>query len=303
MAQKVTDPALLAILNGGDPVAIPLPASPQQQRDNSRQDALDRQAAADRAESARLARQNAEFEREKFFRTHNQDGTLKKAPDVVDQPLTPDQLAAVRAEAERKIGLLDSLSARSASWLSPGATGAGANWLKYLGGTPAFDQAADVETVSAAGALTKVMEMAKANGGKNPLTPLSEGDFANIAKSISNLDVGQSDAQFQKNARTYRDIYSRALRGAGGVDTTRLTPDGGMAALQQGYQALTQQMQGKTPAQRQSMLRAFNADPRIQAIKQRSGFRDPGGSTAGAPRKQPGVDAQTAAILSKYGVE
>ena len=86
-----------------------LPPSPQQQRNNDRQDANDRRVAELEAERIRLLQQNADFEREKFNRTHNPDGTPKKAPDVVEQPLTPQQLAAVRAEAETKIGLLDSL--------------------------------------------------------------------------------------------------------------------------------------------------------------------------------------------------
>ena len=307
MAQKVTDPALLAILNGGGqsaPMAIPLPVSPRQQQQDARQAEMDRRSAALEAERIRLAQQNAAFEREKFYATHNQDGTPKKAPEVAEQALTPDQLAAVRSEAESKIGLLNGLLEKSTSWAdAPSTFGTlagvegGHFGLRNFGGTSAYDANADVGTIGAAGALTKVMEMAKANGGKNPLTPLSEGDFANIAKSISNLDIGQSPTNFNRNAKTYRDIYRRALRGAGGVDTSTLNPTGGMDALQQGYASLTQQMQGKSPSQRQAMLQAFNADPRIQSIKQRAGFRDPGGraSTTAAPRKSGNViryDAQ-----------
>ena len=62
-------------------------------------------------------------------------------------------------------------------------------------------------------------------------------------------------------------------------------------ALAQGFQALTREMQDMTPAQRQAALRNFNNDQRIQALKSRAGFRDPGGraSTAGAPRKTGGA--------------
>jgi hypothetical protein len=50
-------------------------------------------------------------------------------------------------------------------------------------------------------------------------------------------------------------------------------------------------MQNMTPAQRQAAMQAFNNDPRVQGLKSRAGFRDPGGraSTAGAPRKQSGA--------------
>jgi hypothetical protein len=78
-----------------------------------------------------------------------------------------------------------------------------------------------------------------------------------------------------------------------------LTPTGGMNALTQGFNSLTQQMQGKTPEERQAMLARFNADPRIVALKQRAGFVDPGGRTAGAPRK---ANPDDAALLAKYGV-
>ncbi|MEG8040610.1 hypothetical protein QP166_15140 [Sphingomonas sp. LR60] len=60
--------------------------------------------------------------------------------------------------------------------------------------------------------------MAKTNGGKNPLTPLSNSDFQALASSLSNLDTGQSDDQFQNNVQRVIDMYSRAYTGAGGTD-------------------------------------------------------------------------------------
>ena len=152
------------------------------------------------------------------------------------------------------------------------------------------------------------MEMAKANNGKNPLTPLSEGDFANIAKSISNLDIGQPDEQFQKNAGTYRDIYTRALRGAGGgLDQARLNalrPADARAALDQGNASLEQQIAGYTPEQ-QARARAIyqrnagvqqisgKAPPRVQSRP--PGREDQGWWKGQAPRKSGNViryDAQ-----------
>ena len=65
------------------------------------------------------------------------------------------------------------------------------------------------------------MEMAQTNGGKNPLTPLSNADFVALGQSISNLDPTRDDATFQKNLKIYADIYRRALLGVG-VDLSQL---------------------------------------------------------------------------------
>lgn len=294
-----------------------LPPSPQQQRTNDRQDANDRRVAELEAERIRLAQQNADFEREKFNRTHNPDGTPKKAPEVAEQPLTAQQLAAVRAEAENKIGLLDSLVDRSKNQMF--ATGMGTGEGSFMWpfgrddtGSNAYGTNADVATVSAAGALTKVMEMAKANGGKNPLTPLSEGDFANIAKSISNLDIGQADEQFQKNAGTYRDIYTRALRGAGGgLDQRRLSqlrPADAGAALDQGNASLEQQIAGYTPAEQARARALFQRDRGVQQISGKAPPRQGGQSGKWwdnnrglAPRRVSMTQEQQAA-LKKYGL-
>jgi hypothetical protein len=73
-----------------------------------------------------------------------------------------------------------------------------------------------VSTIGASGALSKLMEMAGANGGKNPLTPLSNADIAMLGNSVANLDPTQSDANFQKNLKVYRDIFVRAYRATGG---------------------------------------------------------------------------------------
>ena len=135
-------------------------------------------------------------------------------PSKKEDPLTPEQRISIQREALQKLQILERMRDRSANgWF---ATGFGASTASKFDGTPASDQYGDVKTVSSAGALAKVMEMAKANGGKNPLTPLSEGDFENIAKSIANLDPAQSDENFQRNIDTYRDIYLRAYEGAGG---------------------------------------------------------------------------------------
>ncbi len=136
-------------------------------------------------------------------------------PEKTDQPGKPD-LDSVRAEALDKIKLARTLQQRSKDgWF---ATGFGASTMGKVGGTGAYDVRQDTETLKNAGALTRIMEMAKTNGGKNPLTPLSNSDFQALASSLSNLETAQSDGQYQRNVQRVIDLYSRAYQGAGGKD-------------------------------------------------------------------------------------
>ncbi|WP_380790545.1 hypothetical protein [Sphingobium xenophagum] len=131
-------------------------------------------------------------------------------------PQSDSDLATVRAEAIDKIKLARSLQLRSRDgWF---ATGFGSGIAGSINGTGAHDVAQDTETLKNAGALTRIMEMAKANGGKNPLTPLSNSDFQALASSLSNLETGQSDEQYQRNVQRVIDLYTRAYQGAGGKD-------------------------------------------------------------------------------------
>lgn len=134
----------------------------------------------------------------------------------VTPPQSDSDLATVRAEAIDKIKLARTLQQRSRDgWF---ATGFGSGIAGSINGTGAYDVAQDTETLKNAGALTRIMEMAKANGGKNPLTPLSNSDFQALASSLSNLETGQSDEQYQRNVQRVIDLYTRAYQGAGGKD-------------------------------------------------------------------------------------
>ncbi|WP_143066873.1 hypothetical protein [Sphingobium sp. YR768] len=146
---------------------------------------------------------------------------------------TDAEKAAVRAEAVDKIKLARSLIQRSRDgWFT---TGFGAGMAGSFNGSAAFDVAKDTETLKNAGALTRIMEMAATNGGKNPLTPLSNSDFQALASSLSNLDTGQSDGQYQANVQRVIDLYTRAYQAAGGSDiegdidpSKRRRTDGGL---------------------------------------------------------------------------
>lgn len=144
-------------------------------------------------------------------------------------PQTDADRESVRAEAIDKIRLARSLQQRSRDgWFT---TGFGSGVAGSVRGTGAYDVAQDTETLKNAGALTRIMEMARTNGGKNPLTPLSNSDFQALASSLSNLDTGQGDEQYQANVQRVIDLYTRAYQGAGGADLERdLNPAGSRSA-------------------------------------------------------------------------
>lgn len=122
--------------------------------------------------------------------------------------------ADLKTEALTKLKLIKSLGERSRNgWF---ATGFGATTAGSIPGTTAYDVKNDTATVSNSGALQRIMEMAKTNGGKNPLTPLSNSDFQALSQSVSNLDPAQSDEQYQRNLGVYKDIFTRAYIAAGG---------------------------------------------------------------------------------------
>lgn len=147
------------------------------------------------------------------------EGKVEALPgDVAKSPIAPADLAAVREEARQKIKLIDSMRRRSKNgWFT---TGFGANTLGLMGGTSAYDMQGDIDTIKNAGALAKVMEMSRANGGKNPLTPLSNSDFTALGNSITTIDRGLSDEKFQENLDVMRSLWLRAFKNAGGQTYT-----------------------------------------------------------------------------------
>lgn len=123
--------------------------------------------------------------------------------------------ANIRAEAISKIRLARDLAKRSQEGYF--TTGFGSGIAGSIRGTNAYDLAQDTETIKNAGGLQRIMEMSKANGGKNPLTPLSNTDFQALVNSLTNLDPGQSDEQYQENLKVVEDLYSRLYEQAGGT--------------------------------------------------------------------------------------
>lgn len=165
-------------------------------------DRADRAAKDERDRKDQADALEAKMQADGFVR--GPDGRWMQKP-----PISAEDRAAVAADARKKLELIDSLEARSRD--NYFTTGFGQPVASRIPGTSAYDVKADIGTVGSSGAINRVMELAKANGGKNPLTPLSNADMQMLGQSVSNLDPGQSDANFQKNLGSYRDIYTRAL--------------------------------------------------------------------------------------------
>lgn len=128
--------------------------------------------------------------------------------------LTPDKLKAVRVDALNKIILARQLKDKSRNgWF---ATGFMAPTMSGFGGTAARDVQAKADTLKAGGALAEVLKLTAANGGKNPFQPMSNSDVDLISRNVANLDIGQSDEEFQRATDQYEGAYSRAFLGANG---------------------------------------------------------------------------------------
>ena len=184
----------------------------QRNRDNARQDSLDAQNAAQQERTYRLNRAKTIADLQKEGKTLDANDNIVAIPNWVDPkkpPLAPEDKQGVADEARHKLALIESLRQRSRNGYF--TTGFGAPLVNKIPGTKAYGVNADIGTVSSSGAIGKVMDLAKENGGKNPLTPLSNADMQMLGQSVSNLDPGQDDEQFQRNLGAYEDIYRRAL--------------------------------------------------------------------------------------------
>ncbi|SES19703.1 hypothetical protein [Sphingobium sp. YR768] len=251
---EITDPALLQQLNAGASAQPSAPQSftigtPDPMRATERQLGIqrDQQQIGISGANAQRDADKAARDRREWEATHGPDGTPRatlpsgyqfgpdgrtamRVPGLPPEagatgPQTDADRQSVRAEALDKIRLARSLQQRSRDgWFT---TGFGSGVAGSIRGTGAYDVAQDTETLKNAGALTRIMEMARTNGGKNPLTPLSNSDFQALASSLSNLDTGQGDEQYQANVQRVIDLYTRAYQGAGGADLERdLAPPG-----------------------------------------------------------------------------
>lgn len=144
------------------------------------------------------------------------EGKLEDIPgNDAPPPFSPEDLKAAKQDAQDKIETIQRLFAGSNSWFG---TGFGADTMSNFGGTNAADVQANVAKLNSAAGLKKILDMAAANGGKNPLAPMSEGDVKTIANSVGNLDISQSDNQFQTSLLPYLHSYMSGFLATGGTN-------------------------------------------------------------------------------------
>ena len=138
---------------------------------------------------------------------------IENQPKPMPTP-TAEQMRQARIDALDKINAArDAINLSKNSWF---ATGFLAPTMSNFGGTPAKTVQARTQTLKAGGSLKDIIAMSQANGGKNPLTPMSNSDVELIASGRGNLDIGQNDSAFQDEAAKYEDAYARGFQAAGG---------------------------------------------------------------------------------------
>lgn len=270
--------------SGGQPTVSP--RMQQQQFENSRSSANDARTAA--LEAARL-----EMERERL-RLAQGEAEQKQA----EQAEAARKAEMVRGESggelSRIMGLLDEVKADAndnGGWFETGATGAA---MRDVPGTAARGLQRQIDTIDANAAFSKLAEMRQNSPTGGALGSIAVPELMMLKSSIASLDPNQPHSDFNKSIGRARSVYSGMINrvdpAAGRVaraTNPALNATGGMNALTDGYRSLLEQTKNYTPARRAAALRAYNADPAVQALKSRAGFRDPGGraSTSGAQRK------------------
>lgn len=268
------------------PGVFTLPPSPQEERDNARQDRNDSRVAA--VEAARL-----EIERERL-RMAQVEASKKQAEEAE----TARKSALVRDESagelSRIMGLLDEVKADAndnGGWFETGLSG---SFMREIPGTAARGLQRQIDTIDANAAFSKLAEMRQNSPTGGALGAIAVPELMMLKSSIASLDPNQPHSDFNRSIDRARNVYAGMI---GRVDPVagrvaratnpKLNATGGMNALERGYRSLLDQTKNYTPEQRAAALRAYDADPAVQALKSRAGFRDPGGraSIAGAPRR------------------
>jgi hypothetical protein len=133
------------------------------------------------------------------------------------QPLTPEAMLKIRQDAATKINQIRQLRGRIEGMEFPNLTGAGLGGvLKIIPGTDARGIADSLKQIGSAGALATALQMAKNNGGKNPLQPMSNSDIEMISNITAALDQGQKYSDLRHQLDAAEAAFGHAYLGAGG---------------------------------------------------------------------------------------
>jgi len=215
--RPVSDPSLIARLNGsGSPQPIQIAPGDPKLPGQMQGQALDNRLKERELNKPQILDNGQMFDPHRG-RAVPIPGYVPKGPPK--PTVTPDQMKAVRVDALNKIITARRLANQSRDgWF---ATGFLAPTAAKIGGTPARSAQAMADTLKSGGALSEILKMTAATG-KNPFTPMSNSDVDLISRNLANLDIGQSDADFQRQVGTYEGAYRRAWKGAKGNDRALL---------------------------------------------------------------------------------
>lgn len=137
-------------------------------------------------------------------------GPADKAP----AQLNAQQKAAAREDAAYRVGL-----ARQLRENTKGLTGTGlfGPLFSNFGGTRSADAEAIIENLRQKGAMASILEMLQETGGKNPFTPMSQGEVAIIAGAkIPPMGINLSDKTNEQSSRQIERAGARAYNLLGG---------------------------------------------------------------------------------------
>lgn len=261
--QKVTDPALLAQLNGGGQVAsrpvqqssapgiiMGRPKAPdpyrvqQDQIDNARADVTTSIAVGkDQRDAAEFA-QKQEEERRKRER---QAGAISSA------------------KAEIEAVIRDAEEAKRLSREGFFATGAGAGWSSGFGGTSASDVAALLDTIGGNLAFDKLQRMRDSSPTGGALGQVTEKELDLLRSSVASLKQTQSDEQFQRNMDRIIQIYGGML-GKLEMEENPASPETAQQMMQWAAGAVSPQGSGESGSPPQGPTGNFAATVNTDAL-------------------------------------
>jgi hypothetical protein len=222
--RPVTDPSVLAQLNQGGIVApnAMFPGALQGQGLDNREKTATLPYAAPKAaaEVRQTTAQTNKTVAETPLDIENKrlaNAKLKLELRQAQGGLTPQAMSGIRHDAATKINEIRRLRGRIESMAMPNVTGAGLGaWLSHIPGTPARGIADSLKQIGSAGALSTALQMAKNNGGKNPLTPMSNSDIDMISSITAALDQGQGYGDLRHQLDNAETAFGHAYIGAGG---------------------------------------------------------------------------------------
>lgn len=208
--QKVTDPGLLAQLNGTtaqQPTQPVRPAAPgfipgTPKTPDPYQVGQDNIANANEAERIRIARENADRDAAKFA-SDQADKAAKEAAAAEAQKSATTEIESVLSAARKAKELSRD------GWF---ATGFGAGTAKGIGGSAASDVKALLDTIGGNTAFDRLQRMREASPTGGAVGQVSDTEQQMLKSTIAALDQAQSDEQFQAQMDRIIEVYSGILK-------------------------------------------------------------------------------------------